>query len=756
MAGNQFRPTHRTPAPLTVWSSPGPERTTVGGVNAGAELVVDHSFGDWVRVHNRDGFGGWVPASNLVRIGHVTQSRWFIALAIAAIAALVAGGVVLALQAHRPHFSSSSGSPGAQPQQQQPTAGQLINDAYDNGRIDRATYLRYSVYSMFGVDALPSQYRGSGPDRDGMGIVAELTAGDPIAPDLRAELLSFIGRPTDPGSVFYGAGVARTGLQRGSTTARLMAASCNGGVWTSEAGAPGHYFKVWTKCTSGYESRLASTVSAMDDLWTRETKLMGNPIPDIDPSASDPAAYGGDGYIDIYLIPRDTNITRKNGTSLQISGLAGAVTVATPPYVERRSSGYMLMDEAKANDASFPAVLAHEFFHVLENAHNQKAQFDRVRLHYEENWYTEASAVWAETYFERPRAILDVYINQAFNFLSHTTLPIDSHGEEGTPEWYHGYQDYLWLYFMEQEQGPGAIASAWGGPMFDATNGTDGTKAFEIAFPFSSHFGDFALRNLDAPSLKQAIGKTYQVLDSLFPPRQLDAVPPEPPRSGSLFVQPQAASAAPASTLALSVEHLTANYYDVTFNSEVDQVTFDLTSLASSPHVEANLIVEPLSSSPVPTLLRLPLNDPTMKLCDVKKVERAILVVSNGDMSKAAAGKVLAKGTTDSCSTQLSITSVSPNHVIDGTSTTVVIKGSGFANLLHPDVILSTPSGGFADINGKNVRLVNDTEIDVSGTFSAPGGYAFFDVTVFEGPGPLNSSIPQAVCSGCLNIDAGP
>jgi hypothetical protein len=57
---------------------------------------------------------------------------------------------------------------------------------------------------------------------------------------------------------------------------------------------------------------------------------------------------------------------------------------------------------------------------------------------------------------------------------------------------------------------------------------------------------------------------------------------------------------------------------------------------------------------------------------------------------------------------------------------------------------------------GKNVRLVNDTEIDVSGTFSAPGGYAFFDVTVFEGPGPLNSSIPQAVCNGCLNIDAGP
>ena len=50
---------------------------------------------------------------------------------------------------------------------------------------------------------------------------------------------------------------------------------------------------------------------------------------------------------------------------------------------------------------------------------------------------------------------------------------------------------------------------------------------------------------------------------------------------------------------------------------------------------------------------------------------------------------------------------------------------------------------------GKNVRLVNDTEIDVSGTFSAPGGYAFFDVTVFEGPGRCDTR--QARCSTSEN-----
>jgi hypothetical protein len=115
---------------------------------------------------------------------------------------------------------------------------------------------------------------------------------------------------------------------------------------------------------------------------------------------------------------------------------------------------------------------------------------------------------------------------------------------------------------------------------------------------------------------------------------------------------------------------------------------------------------------------------------------------------------IATSGSTLPCTAGLTATSVTPNHVIDGTTTTVIIKGSGFTSLMHADVTLNTPSGGFADVNNKTVRVVNDTEIDLSGTFSAPGGYAFFSVTVFDNP-PTSTSPPNAVCSGCLSIDAG-
>ena len=58
----------------------------------------------------------------------------------------------------------------------------------------------------------------------------------------------------------------------------------------------------------------------------------------------------------------------------------------------------MLVNRARLADAvDIKQDLIHEFFHVLQFAHNLDGTHKGAQVH----WFVEASAVWSETYYDR-------------------------------------------------------------------------------------------------------------------------------------------------------------------------------------------------------------------------------------------------------------------------------------------------------------------------------------------------------------------
>jgi len=783
MAVEDFYPTHRAPASgLPVWGAPGSVRKLVAEIPAGTELQVLEREGEWTSVRWSGGGSGWVatrdlgaplaqplplalptppspppPPPGVARParagGSRVRKRWFIAIAAIAAVAVVAAACFV-------YFTRRSQPAGVA---SHITQASLLADAYAGGRIDRPTWLRYRAYSMFGNDSLPAEYRSGDRDTDDAALTAELEIGLPLPSDVRAELMAYVGRPANRGSVFYGRGPVQTRAGANNSPVLDATAVCGADNWTSR-NSQHHAFKVWTRCSGTYEERLDRVIDVLDGLWPPMTQLMGAPIPDLDAAGVDPASYGGDGYIDLYLLPRDTEVTSGGRTS-KLSGLAEAVTISTAPRQGTTSSAYMLFDEGHVNNVGFPSTLAHEFFHALEFAHNYTAQFETVRFHLEENWFGEASSVWAQSHFVPSSAPADAYF-RGLGFLART-MPIDAHGPSGSGEFYHLYEDFLWLYFMEQEAGPGAIAAAWqSSTMHTATDGKQATAAFDEVFPFSKHFGEFVLRNLDDPALKAALGRSYQDLDLKFPKvDQSSSGQSVPVRSGSLFIKKQKDEDPHAINSAVTLDHLTGRYYEVTFDADLDHVTWDVTAPQANEHLQADLIIFPLSANPTPRRMPLPLG--TTQLCDVKGIERAILVVSNADVSGSSGMSVAAKGTTQKCAPQIQVTSVTPNTVPESQSSMLVIKGSGFANpdlslrfKIYPTGKEDDPVECPCDIPPEPiVDIVSDTEIHYTAHFSSEATPGVYDVrlranaTVSSG---LTFAPFFAYCKGCLTLTAPP
>src|SRR5207302_8925765 len=103
-----------------------------------------------------------------------------------------------------------------------------------------------------------------------------------------------------------------------------------------------------------------------------------------------------------------------------------------------------------------------------------------------------------------------------------------------------------------------------------------------------------ARRNLDDPELGAALGRTYQQMDPKFPTVSQSDRTPLPPRSGSIFVKSAATEDEPPAQLSVSIDHLSARYYDVTFESDVDQVTWDVSGIQPNDHIHADLVLLPL------------------------------------------------------------------------------------------------------------------------------------------------------------------
>jgi hypothetical protein len=447
---------------------------------------------------------------------------------------------------------------------------ELIGAALAAGQIDYGTSLLYRAYAFFGDPRLPAEFRGDGSIGEDPTLFAEMT--DSALPaDVQARLRPFVARPDNPDSVFN-AKTSTASRNVASTSSDLF---CDINNWTALASLQsGVKVKVHAQCTGDYEGDIRAALGMIEALWGPMTDLMGQPIPD---TGGADGGYSDD--IDLYLV-EPLGVMQRAGGNYQIPHGTMAAAWPAKPETGTRSSGLMLLNRHDLGAASFKSTLAHEFFHVLQNAHNSKISFNN---RHQEWWFIEASATWAEAHFVPETSAQEVHERFAHSFQT-SYEPLHLSVGISDPKHYLLYAAYIWPFFMEQERGAEAIAAAWRGIESAGTDWDLGLDAINTQLPFAQHFHEFAIRNLNRDlEPNDPITPRYIDLDPLFP----DGAAPWNDVNDDLVAQSR--DAAPLSYDA-QIPALKARYYHFTTHETVRKIELDLSSLAQYGNLRVDVV----------------------------------------------------------------------------------------------------------------------------------------------------------------------
>lgn len=535
----------------------------------------------------------------------------------------------------------------------EPLARDLIARALANGTIDRATSLAYRGMALVGDPRLPVAYQGA-PGADPTFFLdarfGNLTAAE------REAVMPYVVRPNHPASVYSDtsgytiqthrpvSGVTYSPLQPGEVP-------CVHG-WANLSSST-HPFRVWTFCGRddyyygpGYESKRADTaqrlreaVAAWDALWGPMTKMMGDVIPDERDVWDEANAFAGqtttgaqgvnedvnpDSRVDLYLASQSSR-SSVEGTYLNRfdeSTQRVGLTLPTLPELGKRTSSYMIIDPSTVGSPRFKSILAHEFFHVLQNTQNAfTARGCTGHVCQEEYWFAEASATWAQSHFARDTAKDAVYVR----------YPAFQADTVGLNDPRMSYKGFTWPYFMEQEIGTDAIAAAWFGIAL-ADSWEEFDQALDDQLSFADHVGAFALRNLDSElEGKSPVRPQHWALDANF-------------TKGSLPPMDDAVVRVAPSQFFVDVAHLRASYLHV--RTDLPQMELDISGL--SPLAKAKVVAVERHHDGTWSVNEL--ETPKATLCDVDEAWIAIVNAGWKQADPSLSGGYQIRGINAKCS----------------------------------------------------------------------------------------------------------
>jgi hypothetical protein len=357
-------------------------------------------------------------------------------------------------------------------------------------------------------------------------------------------------------------------------------------------------FDVWTcgaTATALADAKEALRVAELYDA-AEATFMGGAPIPD-----TGSPAEGGDINIDLYLVTPDQEISRYDPATLQTDtvGLsqtdsdgnpvtAEAVTVPTDES-GTTASGWMLLNDKHLGTEAFDSDFVHEYFHLLQYRTNTGNCGGK------EWWFTEASATWAQSYFDNATALDEVYQRYVDGFETNPGMSLTSMAKDasGVP---HGYASFIWPYFMAQEIGASSIANVWL-QLNGVTSCPEMNADLSLVLPFNAHFQDFAVRNLDAPlpgldgaspAWPQNFGATYQDIDPLFPQDLPTLAPPNVGISPIILPTSSTDPYPYTDPVPVSLPPLSAQYNEV--NVYVNDIQFDFSGLTNTSSLDVTLV----------------------------------------------------------------------------------------------------------------------------------------------------------------------
>ncbi len=438
-----------------------------------------------------------------------------------------------------------------------PASLDLIAQAEKAGAIDLDQAWTYRLQAILEPSALPAAFRSLTPTPSGTSVFRGLRkVRSQLKPETAEKLDRYLLRPTDPRSIF----AARVGAarQQGSLPPSFASSLLFAQERPTKSPAPHGWFgvdsrlypiTVWSPKSAQAADVVVAAIESKS-IYGRFKGLMPfEPESDADVQPDN----GGDGRLDIYVIPRGPDLQVENGMAL---GLTVGLTEnpITPCFI-------LIRDDQTG--ARLVAVLAHELFHAFQFA------IDGT----EPDWWSESTATWAENFIDARSNLEQDYLEDAFEKPPHRLQTLTS------GEGLHAYGAYIFPLYLSSSRGDKMIGDLWTDCAASGPNALDAVKSRlgqTGSSGFSDAFKEFALMNYND---LDPFGPTYSEELNVFPHHGEHKVKLEKDHGGVAFDLPP----------------LSAVYIDV-YNYGIDKqktpsVTFDLDAFKDLPEVQVQGVV---------------------------------------------------------------------------------------------------------------------------------------------------------------------
>jgi|Deesub1362B_J571_1020462.scaffolds.fasta_scaffold00001_78 hypothetical protein len=305
-----------------------------------------------------------------------------------------------------------------------PSSLELINRDEAEARIDFDQAWLFRLQALFEPSRLPERYRSQTPLVCGTRVMAKFKQIKArLKPQTIQRLRSYLVPPTHPESVFSRLQNSETASPAGfSLFPQLSAQSRGRKIWGEPLVCKSAPLKIWYKKDDKKVAEEARRYLDSENMYSRFQSLMGQEPP----SDSGERDNGGDGYLDFYLVRLGDN-----GQCVSYQD-----TPVSPSYIliNRTLRGGKLL-----------ATLAHELFHSFQFAFDQ----------FEDEWWVEGTATWAEDFIDQNHNDEQQFIPDAFFFEENRLETINS--DEG----FHPYGIYLFPLYLDKFYEEGLIGDVW-------------------------------------------------------------------------------------------------------------------------------------------------------------------------------------------------------------------------------------------------------------------------------------------------------
>lgn len=589
-----------------------------------------------------------------------------------------------------------------------PSSLDKIAVALAAGDLDADTALVYQLYAYYLPAKLPAEYQGdddvSFPEPTLLfARLSERMSSLPAA--VQAEAQQFFLRPTNSQSFWY------------QLAAQDSAADPRGPGLASVAMAPPGYrskdtphVRVWYNANNTDSTRKGAIVAAdIEMMWTKEKKAMLGREP------CDDEGFGlneDDSRLDLYLVPRTTEVHRRSVSGPEIVKLAyPGITIALGSNGKCAQTAFLLVDVNVDND-HLRSTTAHELFHAFQFS------FPRAEGTNEDDydWWVEGSATWASDLVYPKLNFEQGYLRSNWAFQDKYDGPLDEHSAiiSDTQE----YAAYIWPFYLRQQAGGDETVV---GQLWDASQHEIPIKVMSHLTGWEDRFKEFALWNWN----REPVDKYRDAGEHIVPLSQKAA--------GDVLARTH-----PNYSDNVDLPKVSVRYYDfpITDLGEqgtygfVNQVRFDFTNLAGHPELGIQAIIQYGQNTEVPKGYRIEdWSDAGEKvICrEVNPVSKVVLVVSNSSIEENGnvKGPIKAEALNVDCPKEASFMfSMDGEYSLDKTDPTqekgnasikqTLTSNWDIAFVQHKDIEQSTAR---TDITSYVFTATNTYEVHMSGNY---------------------------------------